>query len=122
MPLMQVVAEDLSLTKVTVDYCTLGRSDKKPTDLWTNNHKLRGALNPYQCKPETCRNYKKHPAGVRDDKTFNAAAIPKALAEIVAESVHCIFGVNDRNIRKETKEPTITADEIREFNKMMGKD
>jgi len=121
MPLMKVIAKDLSLARITVDYCTLGRDDKKPTDLWTNNNKLRGALN-YQCKPETCPYHKKHPPGVRDNKRFNAAAIPKALAEIVAESVHCTFGVNDRCIRRETKEPKITADEIKEFNKMMGKD
>ena len=36
MPLMNYLVEELGLYRTTVDYCALGRDDKKPTHIWTN--------------------------------------------------------------------------------------
>lgn len=36
MPLMAELERSLGLYRTTVDYCAFGRSDKKPTHLWTN--------------------------------------------------------------------------------------
>jgi hypothetical protein len=33
---MNLMAKDLNLRSTTVHYCTLGRDDQKPTNLWTN--------------------------------------------------------------------------------------
>jgi hypothetical protein len=36
MPIMKQICKELHLDKATVHYCAFGRSDKKPTNLWTN--------------------------------------------------------------------------------------
>ena len=36
MPIMKELEECMELDSTTVDYCTLGRCDKKPTQIWTN--------------------------------------------------------------------------------------
>ena len=36
MPLMEQMVDELGLIKTKVDYCALGRHDKKPTFVWTN--------------------------------------------------------------------------------------
>lgn len=124
MPIMESIKEELNLCRAKVNYCTLGRSDKKPTHLWTNDHKLAAALNFYQCGPKKCQYHdKKHPPGARDNKNFNAAAIPKFLAEFVADYVHGAFalGICPKSIRR-TEEPKLSQDEINEFNKEMRDD
>ena len=40
MPIMESIKEELNLCRAKVNYCTLGRSDKKPTHLWTNVSKI----------------------------------------------------------------------------------
>ena len=44
MPLMNLIAKDLNLRSTTVHYCTLGRHDQKPTNLWTNVSASVGVL------------------------------------------------------------------------------
>ena len=88
------------------------------------DHRLAAALNFYQCGPKKCQYHdKKHPAGARDNKDFNAAAIPKFLAEIVAAYVDGAFalGICPKSIRR-TEEPKLSQDEIDEFNKEMSDD
>jgi hypothetical protein len=36
MPMMKEFMDTFDLSQATVDYCAFGRSDKKPTNLWTN--------------------------------------------------------------------------------------
>jgi hypothetical protein len=58
-----------------------------------------------------------HPIGARaHGRSWNAAAIPKALAEEVAEHVHSTF--YERRIRY-TEVPEMTPEEIVEFKKIM---
>lgn len=93
MPLLQELVKSMNLHRVTVDYCTLGRSDKKPTHLWTNDFGLMSSLSEFQCSKK-CPYYKKgvHPVTARGQGAlYNAAAIPNPLAEEVAEYVHSKF-------------------------------
>jgi hypothetical protein len=59
-----------------------------------------------------------HPVGVRSNgHHYNAAAIPDALAEEVADEVFAIF--QDGRIRK-TPEATMTQEEIEAFDNLMA--
>jgi hypothetical protein len=95
MPLMKELVENFRLYQTRVDYCAFGRDDKKPTHLWTNDVGLHSTLLPYKCCPTKCRWSKKeqvHPYGVRQSgHIYNAAAIPKALCELVAKYVDSKF-------------------------------
>lgn len=79
-------------------------------------------LGVYRCSKTTCPYYpSKHPFSARNDgNVFNAAAIPQALAETVAESVVTTF--KQRRIRQETEEAEVTNEEVEEFNRMMSED
>jgi hypothetical protein len=94
MPLMKEVADSLGLYLAQVHYCTLGRDDKKPTNLWTNDFGLWSRLSDFKCSERRCPYYKVgcHPMGCRQHGSrFNAAAIPNALAEEVAQYVDSKF-------------------------------
>jgi len=136
MPMMRQIIQKLSMRRVKVHYCAFGRKDKKPTNLWTNDLKLSAVLSAFStCTPETCRYYgSSHPESARgrvksmdggnddDDnsnKYYNPAAIPRDLADTVAESVSATFSINDKMVRHKP-EPIVTKQEIGTFNKMMG--
>ena len=94
MPLMKELERSLGLYKTTVHYCAFGRSDKKPTHLWTNDFGLFATLNEFKCTPDRCpySGGGVHPVSARQQgNRFNAAAIPDALAEEVAEYVNAKF-------------------------------
>jgi len=92
MPLMAELERTLGLHRVQVDYCAFGRCDKKPTHLWTNDFDLACALREYTCRNKCPYYGSTHPVGARGQgQYFNAAAIPEALAEEVAECVHSKF-------------------------------
>jgi hypothetical protein len=94
MPLLKEVAQSLGLYLAQVHYCTLGRDDKKPTCLWTNDFGLWGRLSDFKCSARRCPYFKAgiHPMGCRSHgNKFNAAAIPNALAEEVAQYVDAKF-------------------------------
>jgi len=84
------------LHKATVHYCAFGRLDKKPTNLWTNDFSLYARLSKFHCSEGRCPYYNLvHPIGVRSNgQDFNAAAIPKKLAELVANYVHSKFFID----------------------------
>ena len=138
MPLMQQLVKTLNLCVVKVDYCAFGRSDMKPTNIWTNvstvdvavdartsthtlpqNAGLRNKLSRYVCGSETCQYYKKkHPLGVRGQgHLMNFSAIPQQLAKEVATWVDSHFYGNDLRY---TKEIIPTQAEIDEFNSRMA--
>lgn len=78
---------------------------------------LKSTLSEYQCGPK-CPYYQGlHPIGARSNGLhYNAAAIPKALAEEVAEHVHATM--YQQRIRK-TPAVELTDLEIAEFNDAM---
>eukprot|EP00539_Tryblionella_compressa_P007495 CAMPEP_0178774030 /NCGR_PEP_ID=MMETSP0744-20121128/23417_1 /TAXON_ID=913974 /ORGANISM="Nitzschia punctata, Strain CCMP561" /LENGTH=157 /DNA_ID=CAMNT_0020430865 /DNA_START=8 /DNA_END=481 /DNA_ORIENTATION=+ len=95
----------------------VGLLRKKPTHLWTNDFKLHSTLSEYRCETKCPYFGGIHPVGARaNGHQFNAAAIPEALAEEVADEVHSRF--QDLRIRK-TPEATMTEEEIEAFNKLM---
>jgi hypothetical protein len=118
-PLMKELTKDLGLYKVIVHYCALGRDDKKPTVIWTNDYKLKCTLSEFTCELKCPYAGGCHPIGVRNNGSqFNAAAIPQALAEEVAE--HCSATFYDRRIRY-TEDVRLTPEEEQEFNEIMKK-
>ena len=92
-PLMKQLTKELGLHAVKVEYCAFGREDKKPTYVWTNDFHLMSALSQFKCSAETCPYHgATHPIGARGHgHHYNAAAIPQALAEEVADYVHSKF-------------------------------
>eukprot|EP00977_Amphora_coffeiformis_P011157 scaffold2667_cov237-Amphora_coffeaeformis.AAC.6 len=118
MPLMQQLMSELGLYQVTVHYCAFGREDMKPTQLWTNDFKLRSTLSEYICSNKCPYHGGIHPIGARGNGTlYNAASIPQALAEEVAEHATATF--YDMRIRH-TKEHKLTEEEQEAFNKLMS--
>ena len=89
MPLMNQLHNEFDLPDVTVDYCTLGRKEKKPTVLWTNCKGLHGYTQPrFKCAKSCPYGKGKHPSNVRDNKEIDHSIIPVQLAEAIAEYVH----------------------------------
>lgn len=78
---------------------------------------MRGTLSEFQCSNK-CPYYKGvHPIGARQNGSqYNSAAIPKALAEEVAD--HATSTFYDMRIRH-TKEVKLTPEEEDAFNKAM---
>ena len=114
MPLMKELVETLGLYESVVDYCAFGRDDKKPTCLWTNDFGLHSVLNEFKCEKKCPYSIERggsgvHPIGVRKYGTkYNAAAIPQALAEEVAEYVSAKFYF-DRIRHTKPKDPKDSA-------------
>jgi hypothetical protein len=122
MPLMEKMVESFGLYMAVVNYCALGREDKKATCLWTNDFDLWARLSYFRCKPSTCPYYEKvHPVGVRSHgNDYNAAAIPQALAEETAACVDHAF--YSKRIPHTAKEVVVTKEMISEFNHGMNDD
>ncbi len=116
MPLMREITDTFGLHCGTVDYCALGRLEKKPTRLWTNDFRLHSTLGQYRCSEGKCPYYgRKHPISPREHGSrYNAAAIPQALAEEVAEHVNSVF--YERRIRRDTREVELTPEEVQAFD------
>jgi len=121
MPLMKYLENKFKLRSAVVHYCALGREDKKPTEIWSNDHGLIERLDTFKCGPHTCPYHdKEHPVGVKmHGRRYNAAAIPEALAEEIADYVHSTF--YQRRIRQSTSpEKPLTPKEEAEFNRIMS--
>jgi hypothetical protein len=75
----------------------------------------------FKCSPKRCPYYgKSHPVGVREHgRYFNASAIPRALAEFVADYVHSTFFF--QQIRS-NKVAELSPEEEAEFNIAMSSD
>jgi hypothetical protein len=86
MPLMQELVEHMDLKPVLVDYCTLGRDEKKPTYLWTNHHPLCHYLSKYKCK-YACRKNKQHEGVKGNVHNIDYSVIPTKLAREVARFI-----------------------------------
>jgi len=119
MPMMIEFMREFGLYKATCHYCAFGRPDKKPTNLWTNDYGLYLRLGDFRCTEATCEYHgKTHPIGTRSHgQDFNAAAIPKILAEEVACYVHSKFFTDHIAY---TPNATVSFEEEEEFNKCMS--
>jgi hypothetical protein len=85
-PIMILSCENEGIQRQTVAYCNFGRLEQKMTDLWTNHVVLLGILPRYaEC---SCGGIHRH--RVRDHKHLNFAAIPEALARLVATTVDAL--------------------------------
>ena len=145
MPLMQQIVQDFDLHRAQVHYCALGRDDKKPTYLWTNvrltyreyfgfrpcslnflltllassllqSFDLYSRLNVFQCGRKCPYYGGTHPLGARaHGREYNAAAIPRFLAEETAACVDHLF--YHWRTPHTTKEVEMTPDMIAEFNR-----
>lgn len=107
MPLMEQLKEMFKLVEVTVDYCTFGRDEKKPTVLWTNDRRLALLLSQtrYQCK-HSCPHDGDHPSNVRDNKEMDHSVIPEPLAALVATQVHSTLFFYNRSFEQPVKKPS----------------
>lgn len=86
--------EDFGLKRVTVDYCTMGRSEKKPTNIWTNDFFLSSRLAYFQCKTRCLMGGAGRHESVQANSTQNDySVIPEPLAAEVAEHVQAKFAM-----------------------------
>jgi len=82
---------DLSILLITSRYhsldfadCQFGRSEQKPTHIWTNDDKLGRIL---EVIGGTCNCPRPHEDGVRGAGNTNFAALPMKLCEVISEYV-----------------------------------
>lgn len=89
LPFMVRFCANMSMQIATVCYCNFDRLERKQTNLWTNHTALHRLFTLR--KYSTCTCASKHLHNVRDYKEYNFAAIPEALAGLVAQAcnVHC---------------------------------
>ncbi|KAL3762247.1 hypothetical protein ACHAW5_007196 [Stephanodiscus triporus] len=74
----------LGFNRYLIYYCQFGRSEKKPTNIWTNDDKLGKIL---EAIGGTCNCPPPHEDGVRGAGTKNFAALPMKLCEVISEYV-----------------------------------
>lgn len=89
--------KEFGLQKVQVDYCAFGRSDKKPTHIWTNDIGLSNTLRDFRCE-DRCfvgGNRKgNHDCVQGNGHIIDFGVIPQPLAEEVAERVNSKFNLD----------------------------
>lgn len=78
---------------MTVDYCTMGRSEKKPTIIWTNDVFLSSRLTYFQCKTRCLMGGTGQHESVQGNSQNDYSVIPEPLAAEVAEHVQGKFAM-----------------------------
>jgi len=91
---------------VIVDYCAFGRSEQKPTIIWTNDFGLRDTLVQFRCAERCSVGGKGNHESVQGNGHVNDyGVIPQPLAEEVASYVDAKF-VMERIRRTEAASPS----------------
>jgi len=76
---------ELGFKRFEINYCQFGRGEKKPTNIWTNDHKLGNILETVGGK---CNCRSPHEESVRGGGAKNFAALPFNFCQLVSSYVH----------------------------------